>query len=83
MDNEQKPTPPSKDPASPAARRPRRTLMAGALAVVVNTGDDFEHLGLAISPDVDTTLYTLAGIADETRGWGRAGRWPSSWRRIP
>ncbi|VWD40131.1 MdtA/MuxA family multidrug efflux RND transporter periplasmic adaptor subunit [Burkholderia lata] len=38
MDNEQKPTPPSKDPASPAARRPRRTLMAGALAVVVIGG---------------------------------------------
>jgi LPPG:FO 2-phospho-L-lactate transferase len=51
----------------------QRTLPAGALAIVVNTGDDFEHLGLAISPDVDTTLYTLAGIADETRGWGRAG----------
>ncbi|OXJ16154.1 MdtA/MuxA family multidrug efflux RND transporter periplasmic adaptor subunit [Burkholderia sp. HI2500] len=38
MDNEQKPTPPSKDPAPPAARRPRRTLMAGALAVVVIGG---------------------------------------------
>ncbi|KVF20477.1 MdtA/MuxA family multidrug efflux RND transporter periplasmic adaptor subunit [Burkholderia cepacia] len=38
MDNEQKPTPPSNDPASPAARRPRRTLMAGALAVVVIGG---------------------------------------------
>ncbi|OXJ19563.1 MdtA/MuxA family multidrug efflux RND transporter periplasmic adaptor subunit [Burkholderia sp. AU6039] len=38
MDNEQKPTPPSKDPASPVARRPRRTLMAGALAVVVIGG---------------------------------------------
>ncbi|WP_423378634.1 MdtA/MuxA family multidrug efflux RND transporter periplasmic adaptor subunit [Burkholderia sp. LMG 32019] len=38
MDNEQKPTPPSKDPASPAARRPRRTLMAGALTVVVIGG---------------------------------------------
>ncbi|WP_334005395.1 MdtA/MuxA family multidrug efflux RND transporter periplasmic adaptor subunit [Burkholderia cepacia] len=38
MDNEQKPTPPSNDPASPAARRPRRTLMAGALAVVVISG---------------------------------------------
>ncbi|WP_175003411.1 MdtA/MuxA family multidrug efflux RND transporter periplasmic adaptor subunit [Burkholderia lata] len=38
MDNEQKPTPPSKDPASPAARRPRRTLMASAVAVVVIGG---------------------------------------------
>ena len=41
--------------------------------VVANTGDDFEHLGLSISPDVDTLMYTLAGLADETRGWGRRG----------
>jgi len=48
--------------------------VAGArLAVVVNTGDDFEHLGLHISPDVDTVLYTLAGLNDRERGWGRAG----------
>jgi LPPG:FO 2-phospho-L-lactate transferase len=45
----------------------------GRLAVVVNTGDDFEHLGLHVSPDVDTVLYTLAGLADPERGWGRAG----------
>lgn len=44
-----------------------------ALSVVVNTGDDFEHLGLHISPDVDTVLYTLAGLNDPKRGWGRAG----------
>lgn len=43
------------------------------LAVVVNTGDDFEHLGLHISPDIDTVLYTLAGLNDRERGWGRAG----------
>ncbi len=43
----------------------------GRLTVVVNTGDDFEHLGLAISPDVDTTLYTLAGLANRELGWGR------------
>lgn len=48
------------------------TLPAGALAVLVNTGDDFRHLGLAISPDLDTVLYTLAGVADDERGWGRA-----------
>jgi LPPG:FO 2-phospho-L-lactate transferase len=42
------------------------------LTVVVNTGDDFEHLGLTISPDVDTVLYTLGGLADPQRGWGRA-----------
>jgi LPPG:FO 2-phospho-L-lactate transferase len=43
------------------------------LTVVVNTGDDFEHLGLWISPDVDTVIYTLAGLADRARGWGLAG----------
>jgi LPPG:FO 2-phospho-L-lactate transferase len=42
------------------------------LTVIVNTGDDFEHLGLAISPDVDTVLYTLADLNDQERGWGRA-----------
>jgi len=41
------------------------------LVVVVNTGDDFEHLGLSISPDIDTVLYTLGGVADRERGWGR------------
>lgn len=50
-----------------------QTLGAGELAVLVNTADDFEHLGLCISPDVDTVLYTLAGLADPERGWGRAG----------
>ena len=43
------------------------------LIVVVNTGDDFEHLGLHISPDVDTVVYTLAGINDPIQGWGIAG----------
>lgn len=49
----------------------QRVLPAGALRIIVNTGDDFEHLGLAISPDVDTTLYTLAGLANTELGWGR------------
>ncbi|MGE0798686.1 MAG: 2-phospho-L-lactate transferase [Lautropia sp.] len=48
-----------------------RTLPAGELTVVVNTGDDFEHLGFAISPDVDTLTYVLAGLDDPVRGWGR------------
>jgi LPPG:FO 2-phospho-L-lactate transferase len=39
------------------------------LTVIVNTGDDFEHLGLAFSPDLDTMLYALAGIASATAGW--------------
>lgn len=50
-----------------------RVLEPGALDIVVNTGDDFEHLGLAISPDIDTLLYTLAGLADADKGWGRQG----------
>jgi len=48
-----------------------RVLPPGALTVVANTGDDFEHLGLAISPDVDTLLYTLAGLDNPELGWGR------------
>jgi len=43
------------------------------LAAVVNTGDDFEHLGLAFSPDLDTMLYALAGIANPASGWEPAG----------
>lgn len=43
-----------------------------ALTIIVNTGDDFEHLGLTICPDIDTVLYTLAGLNDKERGWGRA-----------
>jgi LPPG:FO 2-phospho-L-lactate transferase len=42
------------------------------LTIVVNTADDFEHLGLRISPDLDTVCYTLAGMADPHTGWGRA-----------
>ncbi|AVA14678.1 2-phospho-L-lactate transferase [Sphingopyxis sp. MG] len=42
------------------------------LTAIVNTGDDFEHLGLAISPDIDTLLYTLSGKANAEQGWGRA-----------
>ncbi|KAB2919144.1 MAG: 2-phospho-L-lactate transferase [Hyphomicrobiaceae bacterium] len=46
-------------------------LLGERLTVVVNTGDDFEHLGLYISPDVDTALYTLAGVVNPLTGWGR------------
>ncbi|MGH7088473.1 MAG: 2-phospho-L-lactate transferase [Stellaceae bacterium] len=48
-----------------------RILPPGALLVVANTGDDFEHLGLKISPDLDTLLYALAGLDNEATGWGR------------
>ncbi len=46
---------------------------ADDLAIIVNTGDDFEHLGLSISPDVDTVIYTLAGLANSELGWGLEG----------
>jgi len=42
------------------------------LTVIVNTGDDFEHYGLYICPDLDTVCYTLAGLANPDTGWGRA-----------
>jgi LPPG:FO 2-phospho-L-lactate transferase len=48
-------------------------LPAEDLVVVVNTGDDFQHLGLSISPDLDTVMYTLAGLANAETGWGLAG----------
>jgi len=48
-----------------------RILPPEDLLVVVNTGDDFEHLGLSISPDIDTVTYTLAGLANRELGWGR------------
>jgi LPPG:FO 2-phospho-L-lactate transferase len=47
------------------------------LTIIVNTGDDFVHWGLTICPDLDTVLYTLAGVANVETGWGRAGE---SWR---
>ncbi len=42
-----------------------------SLTIIANTGDDFKHLGLYISPDIDTLIYTLAGINNPTTGWGR------------
>jgi LPPG:FO 2-phospho-L-lactate transferase len=48
-----------------------RVLPAEELVIVANTGDDFDHLGLAISPDIDTVMYTLAGLANPEFGWGR------------
>jgi LPPG:FO 2-phospho-L-lactate transferase len=48
-----------------------RVLPADELTIVCNTGDDFEHLGLCISPDIDTVMYTLAGLANQELGWGR------------
>jgi LPPG:FO 2-phospho-L-lactate transferase len=48
-----------------------QVLPAEELIVVANTGDDFEHLGLSISPDIDTLTYTLAGLDNQALGWGR------------
>ncbi len=49
-----------------------RVLPPEELVIAVNTGDDFEHLGLHVSPDLDTVMYTLAGIANPETGWGQA-----------
>ena len=48
-----------------------RILNPEDLTVIVNTGDDFEHYGLYICPDLDTVCYTLAGLANPETGWGR------------
>jgi LPPG:FO 2-phospho-L-lactate transferase len=50
-----------------------RVLPAGMLTIATNTGDDFEHLGFHVSPDLDTVMYTLAGLNNKETGWGRAG----------
>lgn len=56
-----------------------RVLPPENLTVIVNTGDDFRHLGLTICPDLDTVMYTLGDVANNETGWGRAGE---SWRAI-
>ena len=54
-------------------------LAPGQLTIAVNTGDDFEHLGLAICPDIDSVVYALAGLNDSVRGWGVVDE---SWRMM-
>lgn len=49
-----------------------RVLPPQELLLVANTGDDFEHLGFHICPDIDTLIYTLGGVSNTERGWGRA-----------
>lgn len=56
-----------------------RLLPPGKLTIVANTGDDFQHMGLTICPDLDTVMYTLAGVANPDTGWGRANE---SWRAL-
>jgi len=52
---------------------------AAATSVIGNVGDDVEVLGLHVSPDLDSILYALAGVADERRGWGRSDE---TWRAL-
>ena len=53
-----------------------KLLAPEELTLIANIGDDFEHLGLSVSPDLDTLMYTLAGAAHPETGWGRSGeRW--------
>lgn len=54
-----------------------QVLAPNDLKVIVNTGDDFNHLGLRICPDIDTVCYTLAGLANPQTGWGRKNE---TWR---
>ncbi len=54
-------------------------LPPGDLTIIVNTGDDFEHLGLYICPDLDTVCYTLAGLENPETGWGQADE---SWQAL-
>jgi LPPG:FO 2-phospho-L-lactate transferase len=56
-----------------------QNLPSEDLTIIVNTGDDFEHYGLYISPDLDTVCYTLAGLANPDAGWGRANE---TWNMI-
>jgi len=50
-----------------------RVIASEDLVLVANTGDDFRHHGLHVAPDIDTLVYTLAGLNDDARGWGLAG----------
>ena len=54
-------------------------LPADRLTIVCNTGDDFDHLGLTICPDIDSNVYALAGLNDTARGWGVADE---SWQAM-
>jgi len=56
-----------------------QSLLPENLTVIVNTGDDFEHLGLYICPDLDTVCYNLAGLSNPATGWGRAAE---TWRAL-
>jgi LPPG:FO 2-phospho-L-lactate transferase len=61
------------------ARALAESIDPADLTIVGNVGDDLEVLGLHVSPDLDTILYTLTGRLDESKGWGRAGE---SWNAL-
>ena len=50
-----------------------RAMDPSSLTVIANTGDDFDHLGLRVCPDIDTLVYTLSGLSNPETGWGRKG----------
>ena len=50
-----------------------KVLSRDQLDIIANTGDDFEHIGLYICPDLDTVTYTLADLSNKELGWGQAG----------
>jgi LPPG:FO 2-phospho-L-lactate transferase len=56
-----------------------QVLPPGRLTVIANTGDDFQHLGLTVCPDLDTVMYQIAGFSNPETGWGRLGE---TWRTI-
>lgn len=61
------------------ARGLQAALAPGELTVIANVGDDLEILGVHVSPDLDSLLYTLSGLIDVDRGWGRANE---SWNAL-
>src|SRR3989442_1694176 len=58
---------------------PSNVVDPGNVAIIGNVADDIEVLGLHVSPDLDSIVYTLTGLADEERGWGRAAE---SWNAL-
>ena len=60
-----------------------RVLPPTTLSLIVNTGDDMRHLGLSISPDIDTLVYTLAGLVNTQTGWGRQNETWSFMQALP
>ena len=58
-----------------------RYLGEDEVSVIANTGDDFEHLGLHVAPDIDTLMYTLSGLNNQETGWDVRVNPGASWKR--